>query len=204
MEDIENTLQAMRETLIFLVEQEKIRGEEIQALNEKIESVNDTLVNQVINPSIEAYQEEQFQDFNSEYGDRLGKFDQTIQTAQGNPEYSSSREAWNELQNLPEEERENVDMESFVSGVEEGLSEYVDEIKKFLGLSEDTPIEIKEEDGEIQVKADEDGDGKMEEVVSETSEETEENSEEPAEGSEESEEDSEPTEEEMEKYLAGE
>ena len=200
-ETIEQTLLAIKESIVFLLEQEKIRGEEVKALNEKIESVNDVLVNQIINPAVDAYNEEQFNNFNDQYGERLGKFDQTIQSVQNDPEYSSSREAWNELQKLPEEERENVDMESFVSGVEEGLVEYVDSIKKSLGLSEDTSIEVKEKDGEIEVKADTDGDGKMETVA------TEENKEEVAEdvGSEEEViENNEPTEEELEKYLNGE
>ena len=58
---IKEMIKTFKETLIFLVEQEKVRGEEVAAMNEKIESVNDILVNQIINPSIEAYQEEQYQ-----------------------------------------------------------------------------------------------------------------------------------------------
>lgn len=206
-ETIEQTLLAIKESIVFLLEQEKVRGEEVKALNEKIEAVNDVLVNQIINPAAEAYNEEQFNNFNDQYGERLGKYDQTIQSVQNNPEYSSSREAWNELQNLPEDERENVDMESFVSGVEEGLAEYVDGIKKSLGLPDDAPVEIKEDDGEIEVKADADGDGKMETVATEDSGE---GTVDEGDGSgeenvdDEEIENDEPTDEEMEKYLKGE
>lgn len=206
-ETIEQTLLAIKESIVFLLEQEKVRGEEVKALNEKIEAVNDVLVNQIINPAAEAYNEEQFNNFNDQYGERLGKYDQTIQSVQNNPEYSSSREAWNELQNLPEDERENVDMESFVSGVEEGLAEYVDGIKKSLGLPDDAPVEIKEEDGEIEVKSDADGDGKMETVATEDSGE---GTVDEGDGSgeenvdDEEIENDEPTDEEMEKYLKGE
>ena len=56
---IKEMIETFKETLVFLVEQEKVRGEEVAALNEKIESVNDILTNQIINPSIEAYKEEQ-------------------------------------------------------------------------------------------------------------------------------------------------
>lgn len=206
-ETIEQTLLAIKESIVFLLEQEKVRGEEVKALNDKIEAVNDVLVNQIINPAAEAYNEEQFNNFNDQYGERLGKYDQTIQSVQNNPEYSSSREAWNELQNLPEDERENVDMESFVSGVEEGLAEYVDGIKKSLGLPDDAPVEIKEDDGEIEVKADADGDGKMETVATEDSGE---GTVDEGDGSgeenvdDEEIENDEPTDEEMEKYLKGE
>lgn len=171
---IKEMIETFKETLVFLVEQEKVRGEEVAALNEKIESVNDILVNQIINPSIEAYQEEQYQGFKDKYGEQLGKYDDTLRTSMNDPEYDSTREAWDELQALPEEERAGVDEEAYVKGVEEGLSEYVDNIKKSLGIDEDAAVEIKEdEDGEIEVKADTDGDGEVDTEVTEEKSETE-------------------------------
>ena len=171
---IKEMIETFKETLVFLVEQEKVRGEEVAALNEKIESVNDILVNQIINPSIEAYQEEQYQGFKDKYGEQLGKYDDTLRTSMNDPEYDSTREAWDELQALPEEERVEVDEEAYVKGVEEGLSEYVDNIKKSLGINEDAAVEIKEdENGEIEVKADTDGDGEVDTKVTEEKSETE-------------------------------
>ena len=171
---IKEMIETFKETLVFLVEQEKVRGEEVAALNEKIESVNDILVNQIINPSIEAYQEEQYQGFKDKYGEQLGKYDDTLRTSMNDPEYDSTREAWDELQALPEEERAGVDEEAYVKGVEEGLSEYVDNIKKSLGIDEDAAVEIKEdENGEIEVKADTDGDGEVDTKVTEKKSETE-------------------------------
>lgn len=171
---IKEMIETFKETLVFLVEQEKVRGEEVAALNEKIESVNDILVNQIINPSIEAYQEEQYQGFKDKYGEQLGKYDDTLRTSMNDPEYDSTREAWDELQALPEEERVEVDEEAYVKGVEEGLSEYVDNIKKSLGIDEDAAVEIKEdENGEIEVKADTDGDGEVDTEVTEEKSETE-------------------------------
>ena len=171
---IKEMIETFKETLVFLVEQEKVRGEEVAALNEKIESVNDILVNQIINPSIEAYKEEQYQGFKDKYGEQLGKYDDTLRTSMNDPEYDSTREAWDELQALPEEERAGVDEEAYVKGVEEGLSEYVDNIKKSLGIDKDTAVEIKEDgDGEIEVKADTDGDGEVDTEVTEEKSETE-------------------------------
>ena len=171
---IKEMIETFKETLVFLVEQEKVRGEEVAALNEKIESVNDILVNQIINPSIEAYHEEQYQGFKDKYGEQLGKYDDTLRTSMNDPEYDSTREAWDELQALPEEERAEVDEEAYVKGVEEGLSEYVDNIKKSLGIDKDAAVEIKEdEDGEIEVKADTDGDGEVDTEVTEEKSETE-------------------------------
>ena len=171
---IKEMIETFKETLVFLVEQEKVRGEEVAALNEKIESVNDILVNQIINPSIEAYKEEQYNGFKDKYGEQLGKYDDTLRTSMNDPEYDSTREAWDELQTLTEEERAGVDEEAYVKGVEEGLSEYVDNIKKSLGINKDAAVEIKEdENGEIEVKADTDGDGEVDTEVTEEKSETE-------------------------------
>ena len=120
LEQIKEMIETFKETLVFLVEQEKVRGEEVAALNEKIESVNDILVNQIINPSIEAYNEEQYQGFKDKYGEQLGKFDETLRTSMNDPEYDSTREAWDELQALPEEEREGVKKEKTETEVENG------------------------------------------------------------------------------------
>lgn len=174
---IKEMIETFKETLVFLVEQEKVRGEEVAALNEKIESVNDILVNQIINPSIDAYKEEQYNGFKDKYGEQLGKYDETLRTSMNDPEFDSTREAWDELQSLPEEERAGVDEEAYVKGVEEGLAEYVENIKKSLGINEDAAVEIKQdEDGEIEVKADTDGDGEVDTEVTENTEvETEDN-----------------------------
>ena len=171
--EIKAMIETFRETLTFLVEQEKIRGEEVNALNDKIEAVNSTLVNQVINPSIEAYKEQQFQDFNDKYGEKLNQYDDTIKLAQNDPEYSSSRAAWEQMNaDVPPEEMEN------------SLAEYVDGIKSSLGLAKDTPVEIKQDgNGDLKVKADVDGNGKMEEVTEEKT--SEESSEEPTDEEEE-------------------
>ena len=42
-ETIEQTLLAIKESIVFLLEQEKVRGEEVKALNEKIEAVKKSL-----------------------------------------------------------------------------------------------------------------------------------------------------------------
>lgn len=166
LEQIKQMVETFKETLVFLVEQEKIRGEEVAALNEKIDAVNDVIVNQIINPSVEAYQEEQFNGFKDKYGEQLNKFDDIIRTAQNDPEYDSTREAWNEIQEMPEEQRADLDVDGYVAAAEEGLAEYVDSIKESLGLSQDEPVEItQDENGEIEVKADTDGDGEVDDVV---------------------------------------
>lgn len=173
LEQIKESIAAMKETLIFLVEQEKIRGNEVTALNEKIEAVNETLVEKIINPSIEAYNEGQYNQFKDKYGERLGKYDETLKSSMNDPEYDSTKEAWNELSEMSPEDRADVDIDKYVDGVEQGLTEYVENIKKSLGIPSDTAVEITETpEGEVEVKADENGDGTPETVVATESEET--------------------------------
>ena len=197
MDNIQETLAAIKETLIFLVEQEKLRGEEVSALNDKIEAVNSYMMDNIVNPSIAAYKEEQFNDFNDKYGERLGKFNGTLQTSLNEPEYDATREAFNELDALPEEEREGIDEEAYVSGVEEGLAEYVQSIKESLGLPEDAAVEINDNgNGDIEVKADTNGDGEPDtEIKEETEEEETEEEEEP--------EEEEPSQDELDAWMRG-
>ena len=164
-EEIKETLTAMKETLIFLVEQEKVRGEEIKALNEKIEAVNDLVTKQIVEPAINFYKEEEFGKFRDKYGERLGKYDELMRSTLNEPEYDSTREAWNELDKMSDEEREAVDMDKYVEGVESGIADYIKGIKEKLGLPADAEVEVKDDGEKVEVKADTDGDGTKETVA---------------------------------------
>ena len=172
-EEIKETLTAMKETLIFLVEQEKVRGEEIKALNEKIEAVNDSVTKQIVEPAINFYKEEEFGKFRDKYGERLGKYDELMRSTLNEPEYDSTREAWNELDKMSDEEREAIDMDKYVEGVESGIADYIKGIKEKLGLPADAEVEVKDDGEKVEVKADTDGDGTKETVAVEEKEEVE-------------------------------
>lgn len=172
-EEMKETLLAMKETLIFLVEQEKVRGEEIKALNEKIEAVNDLVTKQIVEPAINFYKEEEFGKFRDKYGERLGKYDELMRSTLNEPEYDSTREAWNELDKMSDEEREAIDMDKYVEGVESGIADYIKGIKEKLGLPADAEVEVKDDGEKVEVKADTDGDGDKETVAVEEKEEVE-------------------------------
>ena len=168
--EIKDAINTIKETLVFLVEQEKIRGEEVSALNDKVEAVNELVTKQIVEPSIAFYNEEQFNKFNEKYGDRLGKYDELMRNSLNAPEYSATREAWNEMQEMPEEERQSLDVDKYVEGVEKGISDYVAKIKEQLGLPPETEVEIKADEDGVEVKADVDGNGTKETVAEETTE----------------------------------
>ena len=167
LSEIKEAINTIKETLVFLVEQEKVRGEEVAALNEKIEAVNDLVTKQIVEPSIAYFDEQQFNDFNSKYGERLGKYDDLMKSSLNSPDYSSTREAWNELKNMSDEEKANLDMDKYVEGVESGIADYVAKIKEQLGLPPEADMEIKADEEGVEVKADADGNGTKEVVAEE-------------------------------------
>lgn len=173
LSEIKEAISTIKETLVFLVEQEKVRGEEVAALNDKIDAVNELVTKQIVEPAIQYYNEEQFNKFNDQYGERLGKYDELMKSSLNQPDYSSTREAWNELQGMSEEERDAIDMDKYVEGVESGIADYVAKIKEQLGLPAETDVEIKADENGVEVKADTDGDGDKE-VVAEEKEEAKE------------------------------
>lgn len=167
LSEIKEAINTIKETLVFLVEQEKVRGEEVAALNDKIEAVNELVTKQIVEPSIAFYNEEQFNKFNDKYGERLGKYDELMRSSLNSPDYSATRAAWDELQGMSDEEKEAIDMDKYVEGVESGIADYVAKIKEQLGLSPETEVEIKADEEGVEVKADTDGDGKKETVTEE-------------------------------------
>jgi hypothetical protein len=173
LSEIKEAISTIKETLVFLVEQEKVRGEEVAALNNKIDAVNELVTKQIVEPAIQYYNEEQFNKFNDQYGERLGKYDELMKSSLNQPDYSSTREAWNELQGMSDEERDAIDMDKYVEGVESGIADYVAKIKEQLGLPAETDVEIKADENGVEVKADTDGDGDKE-VVAEEKEEVKE------------------------------
>lgn len=176
MENME-TLEAMKETLIFLVEQEKIRGKEVKALNDKIDALNELVTKQIVEPAIEYYNEEQFNKFKDSYGERLGKYNQLMQSTMNNPDYDATKEAWDEYNKMSDEEKDATDMEKYVEGVEKGIADYISGIKEKLGLPENAEVEIKDDGEKVEVKADTDGNGEKETVAVEEKEDVTEDSE---------------------------
>lgn len=171
LSEIKEAINTIKETLVFLVEQEKVRGEEVAALNDKIEAVNELVTKQIVEPTIAYYNEEQFNKFNDKYGERLGKYDELMRSSLNSPDYSATRAAWDELQGMSDEEKAAIDMDKYVEGVESGIADYVAKIKEQLGLPPESEVEIKADEKGVEVKADANGDGDKETVAEEKVEE---------------------------------
>ena len=137
-------------------------------LKERLSKLESILFDEILEPARLAIEEDdrnrRFGEFSDKYGERLGAYDKVIGAAEGNPEFSLARQAFDEYENLPEPKPEEG---VFVDGLVETVEEQIDSIKESLGLPPDTEVEIKQdEDGNTEVKAD----GEV--VASETETET--------------------------------
>ena len=179
-----------------------------RALEERVNKLESIIFDEILEPARLALEaddrERRFGEFNDKYGERLGAFDKILGAAEGNPDFSMARSAFDEYDKLPEP---RVEQDVFVDGLVEEVEKQIEGIKESLGLEPDTKVEVtRDEDGNTEIKAD----GEV--VASEKEETTEE---EPAEDAaqgeldfsdEEEEKEDDPEEikkyeEELEKYL---
>lgn len=151
--------------------------EKEKALSERLNNLEYTLFEEIINPA-NAYVEEtnknaRFDEFNEKYGDRFAEFNEPLKALEGD-DYDVVREAFNQYDDY---EGEKADVDTYVETLVDELGSQLSQIKEALGVPADTEIAVQEtDDGEVEVVT-EDG-----EVVASTDEESgEEVSEEPVE-----------------------
>ena len=152
---------------------------QIKALDERLSKIESVIYDEILEPArleLEADdRERRFGEFNEKFGDRLSAYDKVIGAAEGNPEFSMARNAFDEYEKLPEP-RPGEDV--FVDGLIEAVEEQIDSIKESLGIEPDAKVEItQDENGDTEIKADG-------EVVASETEETKEEGETTEEGTE--------------------
>ena len=140
-----------------------------KALEERQNKIESILFDEILEPArlaLEADEKDRrFGEFNEKYGERLGAYDKVLGAAEGNPDFSMAKTAFDEYEKLPEPK---VEEDVFVDGLIETVEEQIDSIKESLGLEPDAKVEItQDENGDTEVKADG-------EVVASEKEETEE------------------------------
>jgi hypothetical protein len=152
---------------------------QIRALDERLSKIESVIYDEILEPArleLEADdRERRFGEFNEKFGDRLSAYDKVIGAAEGNPEFSMARNAFDEYEKLPEP-RPGEDV--FVDGLIEAVEGQIDSIKESLGIEPDAKVEItQDENGDTEIKADG-------EVVASETEETKEEGETTEEGTE--------------------
>ena len=175
-EDIYEILNSYKEAIDVLLNRCDELVNQNRALEERQNKLESILFDEILEPArlaLEADEtERRFGEFNEKYGEKLGAYDKVLGAAEGNPDFSMARSAFDEYEKLPEPRPEE---DVFVDGLIETVEEQIDSIKESLGLEPDTKVEItQDEEGNTEVKAD----GEV--VASETEETKEEPSEETA------------------------
>ena len=139
-----------------------------QAQEERVSKLESMIFDEILEPARLAMEaddkERRFNEFNEKYGEKLGAYDKVLGAAEGNPEFSMARTAFDEYENIPEPRPET---DVYVDGLIETVEEQIDSIKESLGIEPDAKVEItQDENGDTEIKAD----GEV--VASENTEET--------------------------------
>jgi hypothetical protein len=127
-----------------------------KALEERQNKIESILFDEILEPARLALEaddkERRFGEFNEKFGERLGAYDKVLGAAEGNPEFSMARSAFDEYEKIPEPRPEQ---DVFVDGLVEEVEKQIDGIKESLGLEPDTKVEItQDENGDTEIKAD--------------------------------------------------
>lgn len=179
--EVFDVLNSFKEAIDVLISEIDALKAENSALNEKVDSLKDTLFDEILEPARLAMEnrerEDRFEEFNEKYGEKLGAYDPTIQSIQNDKDYSLSRDVFDEYDALPEPKPDEA---GFVDSSIAKVEEQIEAIKENLGIASDADVEIKQdgETGDTEIVADGEVVAKEEngELVT-TDEETEETSE---------------------------
>jgi hypothetical protein len=127
-----------------------------QAQEDRISKLESMIFDEILEPARLAMEaddkERRFNEFNEKYGEKLGAFDKILGAAEGNPEFSMARTAFDEYEKIPEPRPES---DVYVDGLIETVEEQIDSIKESLGIEPDAKVEItQDENGDTEIKAD--------------------------------------------------
>lgn len=178
-ENIYEILNSYREAIDVLLNRCDELVNQNKALEERVNKVESILFDEILEPARLALEaddkERRFGEFNDKYGEKLGAFDKILGAAEGNPDFSMARSAFDEYEKIPEPRPEE---DVFVDGLIETVEEQIDSIKESLGIEPDAKVEItQDENGDTEIKADG-------EVVASETEETKDKEETTEEGTE--------------------
>ena len=153
---ISEFLYTLREAVLqvneHLKQVEKKLDESIASTDEKVNELKTTVYDEIINPANEYIsgqeKEARFDDFNEKYGDKLRPFNDDLSTLEGS-DYDLVRDAFDRYDSF---EGDKMGEDEFVEALIGQLGDKLSEIKRKLGVPEDTDIAVQETgDGEVEV-----------------------------------------------------
>ena len=176
-ENIYEILNSYKEAIDVLLSRCDELVNQNKALEERQNKIESILFDEILEPARLALEaddkERRFGEFNEKFGEKLGAYDKVLGAAEGNPDFSMARSAFDEYEKIPEPRPEE---DVFVDGLVEEVEKQIEGIKESLGLPADSETVItQDEDGNTTIESD--GEVVAEET-SETSDEGEEKKEE--------------------------
>ena len=145
---MEEELKAIKQALSFLLDQENIRQQELNALNEKIDALSGNF-NERDKAFSDWVDDREFKDFDSAYGEKLIPYSETMRKIRQD-DYDLARDVYNTYRDSDKD----LSPEEFIDSTISALDKYLEDI----GIPKGTAVEV---------KADLNGDGKPETVVAE-------------------------------------
>ena len=145
---MEEELKAIKQALSFLLDQENIRQQELNALNEKIDALSGNF-SERDKAFSEWVDDREFKDFDSAYGEKLKPYSETMRKIRQD-DYDLARDVYDTYRDSDK----SLSPEEFIDSTISALDKYLEEI----GIPKGTAVEV---------KADLNGDGKPETVVAE-------------------------------------
>ena len=144
----EDVIKALKDSLKYLLQQEEIRHQEIEALNAKIDAISSQF-----SSKLEDWDkfsgEQRLGAFRDKYHDKLDKFNEPMSLINGS-DYDAVKDSFDYYSQM---EGEKPEEDEYVDKVSGSLQEYIDGIKAKLGTEA------------IKITADTTGDGKPDTVV---------------------------------------
>lgn len=168
-EEIFEILNSYKEAIDLILKRLDEMDEMYHQADDRAHKLESVIYDEILEPTRLAMEHEEregrFNEFNDKFGEKLGAYDKILGAAEGNPDFSMVREAFDKYDELEEPKPES---EAFVDGLIETVEAQIDGIKESLGIAPDTETVItQDEDGNTTVEVDG-------EVVAEESETTEE------------------------------
>lgn len=140
-----------------LKEQVKTLSDIMDMCVNRINETDRVIIEEILGPITKSFEEAtkgyQFEDFKAKYGERLSPYSEILSKIE-NEDKDAVKEAFDAYNSYSDEQKANYPEETYIEELIVNLDNYVNNVRTALGLSSDTPVEIKSDNaGDIQVKA---------------------------------------------------
>lgn len=151
--ELYDVLSQFKDAIDFLKAENDGLKEQLDAANNRMGELENTLFEKIIKPTEAATNEAAFNEFHEKYGERLDPYNEKLRALEGDDSLDLSREAFNGFKDYSAPEgMEPYTEAEYVDALIEQVNQQIDTIKEKLGLPEDSKTEVVEdENGNIEV-----------------------------------------------------